>query len=112
MRKESDKPVKKDMMERMFSMMLPKNIDDLKLSKMNMGGMGTVMMHKVMESKNVTPLRELLMMAIENGIKLVACSMSMDVMGIKESELLDGVELGGVAMYLDELSRSSAGLFI
>ncbi|MBU1109298.1 MAG: FAD-dependent oxidoreductase [Candidatus Riflebacteria bacterium] len=112
LRKESEKPVKKDMMEKMFSMMLPKNIDDLKLSKMNMGGMGTVMMHKVMESKHVTPLRELLMLAIENGVKLVACSMSMDVMGIKESELLDGVELGGVAMYLDELSRSSAGLFI
>ncbi|OGK07654.1 MAG: pyridine nucleotide-disulfide oxidoreductase [Candidatus Riflebacteria bacterium GWC2_50_8] len=112
LRKESDKPVKKDMMEKMFGMMLPKGIDDLKLSKMNMGGMGTVMMHKVMESKHVTPLKELLQQAIENGVKLVACSMSMDVMGIKESELIDGVELGGVAMYIDELSKSNAGLFI
>lgn len=112
LRKESDKPVKKDMMEKMFGMMLPKGIDDLKLSKMNMGGMGTVMMHRVMESKHVTPLKELLQQAIENGVKLVACSMSMDVMGIKESELIDGVELGGVAMYIDELSKSNAGLFI
>ncbi|PKL42515.1 MAG: pyridine nucleotide-disulfide oxidoreductase [Candidatus Riflebacteria bacterium HGW-Riflebacteria-1] len=112
LRKESDKPLKKDMMEKMFGMMLPKNIDGLKLSKMNMGGMGTAMMHRVMASKNVASLKELLQQAIENGIKMVACSMSMDVMGIKESELIDGVELGGVAMYIDELSKSNAGLFI
>lgn len=112
LRKESDKPVKKDMMEKMFGMMLPKGIDGLKLSKMNMGGMGTAMMHKVMASKNVASLKELLQQAIDNGVKMVACSMSMDVMGIKESELIDGVELGGVAMYIDELSKSNAGLFI
>jgi peroxiredoxin family protein len=79
---------------------------------MNMGGMGTAMMHKVMASKNVASLRDLLQQAIDNGVKMVACSMSMDVMGIKESELIDGVELGGVAMYIDELSKSNAGLFI
>jgi peroxiredoxin family protein/TusA-related sulfurtransferase/rhodanese-related sulfurtransferase len=112
LRKESDKPVKKDMMEKMFGMMLPKGIDALKLSKMNMGGMGTAMMHKVMASKNVASLKELLQQAIDNGVKMVACSMSMDVMGIKESELIEGVELGGVAMYIDELSKSNAGLFI
>lgn len=112
LRREPDKPVKKDMMEKMFGMMLPKGVDGLKLSKMNMGGMGTVMMHHVMASKNVATLKELLQQAIENGVKMVACSMSMDVMGIKESELIDGVELGGVAMYIDELSKSNAGLFI
>ena len=112
LRREPDKPVKKDMMEKMFGMMLPKGVDGLKLSKMNMGGMGTVMMHHVMASKNVATLKELLQQAIENGVKMVACSMSMDVMGIKESELIEGVELGGVAMYIDELSKSNAGLFI
>lgn len=112
LRKDPEKPVKKDLMEKMFGMMLPVGVDGLKLSKMNMGGMGTVMMHKVMDSKHVTPLRELLKQAIANKIKLVACSMSMDVMGIKEEELIDGVEIGGVAMYIDELSRSNAGLFI
>jgi len=112
LRREPEKPVKKDMMEKMFGMMLPKGVDGLKLSKMNMGGMGTVMMHHVMASKNVATLKELLQQAIENGVKMVACSMSMDVMGIKESELIDGVELGGVAMYIDELSKSNAGLFI
>jgi peroxiredoxin family protein len=112
LRKDPEKPVNKNFMEKMFGMMLPKNIDGLKLSKMNMAGMGTAMMNKVMADKNVTSLKDLLKLARENGVKLVACSMSMDVMGIKESELIDGVEIGGVAMYIDELSNSSSGLFI
>jgi peroxiredoxin family protein/TusA-related sulfurtransferase len=112
LRKDPDKPVSKNVVEKMFGMMLPKGIDALKLSKMNMGGMGTAMMHKVMVDKKVTPIKELLKSAIENKVKLVACSMSMDIMGIKESELIDGVEIGGVAMYIDELSRSNSGLFI
>lgn len=112
LRKDSDEPVQKSIVEKMFGMMLPKGVDGLKLSQMNMGGMGTAMMHKVMADKNVTSLKDLLQSSIDNGIKLVACSMSMDVMGIKESELIDGVEIGGVAMYVDELSNSNAGLFI
>ncbi|MDD2998488.1 MAG: FAD-dependent oxidoreductase, partial [Candidatus Riflebacteria bacterium] len=112
LRKEAEKPVKKDLVEKMFGMMLPKGVDGLKLSKMHMGGMGTAMMHRVMESKHVASLHDLLQQAIDNKVKLVACSMSMDVMGIKEAELIEGVEIGGVAMYIDELSRSSAGLFI
>ncbi|MDN5278234.1 MAG: hypothetical protein PWR01_2199 [Clostridiales bacterium] len=112
LRKESEKPVEKNLVEKMFGMMLPKGVDGLKLSKMHMGGMGTAMMHKVMADKKVTSLQDLLQSAIENKVKLVACSMSMDVMGIKESELIDGVEIGGVAMYVDELSRSNSGLFI
>ncbi len=112
LRREPDKPLKKGVMETMFGMMLPKDVNGLKLSKMNMGGMGTMMMHKVMESKHVTPLHELLKQAIANGVKLVACSMSMDVMGIDAGELIDGVEIAGVAKYVEELSNSSAGLFI
>ena len=112
LRREPEKPLKKGVMETMFGMMLPKDVNGLKLSKMNMGGMGTMMMHKVMDSKHVTPLHELLALAVANGVKLVACSMSMDVMGIDASELIDGVEIAGVARYIDELSNSSAGLFI
>ncbi|GAB4274149.1 MAG: CoA-disulfide reductase [Candidatus Rifleibacteriota bacterium] len=112
LRKEPDKPVEKNIVEKMFGMMLPKGVHGLKLSKMNMGGMGTAMMHKVMNDKKVASLEDLLKSAIDNGVRLVACSMSMDVMGIKESELIDGVEIGGVAMYIDELSSSNAGLFI
>lgn len=112
LRRQPDKPLSKGVMETMFGMMLPKDINGLKLSKMNMGGMGTMMMHKVMDSKHVTPLHELLKQAVANGVKLVACSMSMDVMGIDQSELIDGVEIAGVAKYIEELSNSSAGLFI
>ena len=112
LRKDAEKPVEKNIVEKMFGMMLPKGVDGLKLSKMHMGGMGTAMMHKVMADKHVTPLKDLLQSAVENKVKLVACSMSMDVMGIKESELIDGVEIGGVAMYIDELSKSNSGLFI
>ncbi len=112
LRREPDRPLKKGVMETMFGMMLPKDVNGLKLSKMNMGGMGTMMMHKVMESKHVTPLHELLKQAVANGVKLVACSMSMDVMGIDAGELIDGVEIAGVAKYVEELSNSSAGLFI
>ncbi len=112
LRKEPEKPVEKNLVEKMFGMMLPKGVSGLKLSKMHMGGMGTAMMHKVMADKHVTSLKDLLKSAIDNKVKLVACSMSMDVMGIKDSELIDGVEIGGVAMYIDELSKSNSGLFI
>ena len=112
LRREPEKPLKKGVMETMFGMMLPKDVNGLKLSKMNMGGVGTMMMHKVMESKHVTPLHELLSQAVANGVKLVACSMSMDVMGIESGELIDGVEIAGVAKYIEELSNSSAGMFI
>ncbi len=112
LRKEDGAPVKKNIVEKMFGIMLPKGVDGAKLSKMHMGGMGTAMMHKVMADKNVSSLKELLEQTIENGIRLVACSMSMDVMGIKEEELIDGVEIGGVAMYINELSQGSSGLFI
>jgi peroxiredoxin family protein len=112
LRKEDGAPVKKNIVEKMFGMMLPKGVDGAKLSKMHMGGMGTAMMHKVMADKNVSSLKELLEQTIENGIRLVACSMSMDVMGIKEEELIDGVEIGGVAMYINELSQGTSGLFI
>ncbi|HNX76802.1 MAG TPA: FAD-dependent oxidoreductase [Candidatus Rifleibacterium sp.] len=112
LRREPEKPLKKGVMETMFGMMLPKDVNGLKLSKMNMAGVGTMMMHKVMESKHVTPLSELLRQAVANGVKLVACSMSMDVMGIEAGELIDGVEIAGVAKYIEELSNSSAGMFI
>jgi NADPH-dependent 2,4-dienoyl-CoA reductase/sulfur reductase-like enzyme/peroxiredoxin family protein/rhodanese-related sulfurtransferase/TusA-related sulfurtransferase len=79
LRRDPEKPVKKDLVEKMFGMMLPKGVDGLKLSKMHMGGMGTAMMHRVMEEKRVAPLRELLDQAIANGVRMVACSMSMDV---------------------------------
>ena len=96
----------------MFGIMMPRGSKKLKLSKMHMGGMGTTMMHGVMASKNVTTLDELIQSAMENGVKFVACTMSMDIMGIKEEELIDGVDFGGVAAYLGAADEANHNLFI
>ncbi|BAU28465.1 CoA-disulfide reductase [Aneurinibacillus soli] len=104
--------VEKDSMEKMFGMMMPKGAGALPLSKMNMGGMGTVMMKKVMSKKNVDDLDTLIANAKRAGVKMIACTMSMDVMGIKAEEFIDGVELGGVATYLGETEGSGLNLFI
>ncbi len=112
LRKDSGEKVKKGLMDRMFGFMMPKGTDRQVLSKMNMMGMGTKMMKMVMKKKNVSSLSELLMNAVDSGIKLVACSMTMDIMGIKQEELIPGVTIGGVAQYLDEADRSNLNLFI
>jgi peroxiredoxin family protein len=79
---------------------------------MNMAGMGTKMMKMVMKDKNVNSLEELMQQAMAAGVKLIACTMSMDIMGITEDELIDGVELGGVATYLGEAEESNVNLFV
>lgn len=104
--------VKKSFVEKMFSVMMPKGTEKLTLSKMNMGGIGSFMMKQVMKNKNVSTLNELIQQAQKNGIKLIACNMTMDIMGIKEEELIDGVEIGGVAKYISESSKSNSNLFI
>lgn len=112
LRKETKQPVKKTFMESMFGTMLPRGSKRLKLSRMNMGGMGTAMMKKIMNDKNVDSLEQLIQKAMKAGVKIVACTMSMDVMGIKQEELIDGVELGGVGAYLGHAEESNVNLFI
>ncbi len=112
LRKAKGPDVKKTAMEAMFGKMLPKGADKLHISKMNMGGLGTAMMKKIMKDKNVDSLEDLIKKAMKNGVKIVACTMSMDVMGIKEEELIDGVELGGVGYYLGDAEESNVNLFI
>lgn len=112
LRKSERVPVKKSPIEAMFGAMMPRGSKKLKLSHMNMGGMGTAMMHGVMANKNVETLDALIQSAMANGVKFVACTMSMDIMGIKEEELIDGVSLGGVAAYLGEADASNHNLFI
>lgn len=112
LRKREKQPVKKSFIEKMFGAMMPRGTEKLKLSKMNMGGMGTKMMRSVMKEKNVDSLETLMRQAIDSGVKLVACTMSMDVMGIREEELIDGVELAGVASYLGDAEKSNVNLFI
>ncbi len=104
--------VKKDMMSRMFGMMMPRGSGRLTLSKMNMGGMGAKMIRCVMNNKNIDSLEDLLRASLQNGVELVACSMSMDVMGIKPEELIDGVKLGGAAAMLANAEESDMSLFI
>jgi NADPH-dependent 2,4-dienoyl-CoA reductase/sulfur reductase-like enzyme/peroxiredoxin family protein/TusA-related sulfurtransferase/rhodanese-related sulfurtransferase len=112
LRKSEKQPVSKTFVESMFGAMMPRGADRLKLSRMNMGGMGTAMMKRIMNDKNVDSLETLIRKAIQNGVKIVACTMSMDVMGIRAEELIDGVELGGVGAYLGDAEESNVNLFI
>ncbi|MCI2106669.1 MAG: FAD-dependent oxidoreductase [Intestinimonas sp.] len=112
LRKPEKQNVKKSAMESMFGSMLPRGSQKLKLSRMNMGGVGTAMMRKIMNDKNVDSLEDLIQKAIKNGVKIVACTMSMDVMGIRPEELIDGVEMAGVGSYLGDAEESNVNLFI
>lgn len=107
-----EKTVKKSGMEKMFGAMLPRGVDELGLSRMNMGGMGGKMMKKIMREKNVSSLDSLIKEGIRQGVTMMACTMSMDVMGIKKEELIDGVELAGVGTYLGAADDASSNLFI
>lgn len=104
--------VKKNFISRMFGIMMPRGSKKLSLSKMNMGGMGSKMIRSVMKSKNVDSLEDLIKMAQSNGVELIACSMSMDIMGIKEEELIDGVKMSGAAAMLANAEESDMSLFI
>ena len=112
LRKKKGKKVKKDFLENMFGIMMPKGTGKLPISNMNMGGMGSKMIQYVMGQKNVDSLDIMIKNALDVNVKLVACAMSMDIMGIKEEELIDGVEIGGVASYLAKAEDSSLNLFI
>jgi len=112
LRKSNNVKVKKTFVEKMFGRMMPRGLGKLSLSKMNMLGMGKSMMKSVMRQKNVSSLEELMQSAMQSGVKMIACTMSMDVMGIKEEELIDGVELAGVATYLGDAELSNVNLFI
>ena len=88
-------------------MMLPTHSGQLKLSKLNMMGMGSRLMRMIMRDKRIDSLESLIQQAVENGVEMIACTMSMDVMGVKKEELLDNVTLGGVATYLEKRSCST-----
>lgn len=112
LRKPDRQDVKKSMVEGMFGGMMPRGAGRLKLSKMNMGGLGTAMMKRVMGDKKIDSLEDLIKKAMKAGVKMVACTMSMDVMGIRPEELIEGVELGGVGAYLGDAEESNVNLFI
>ena len=112
LRKSEHIKVKKNFLSKMLGIIMPRGADKLKLSKMNFGGAGTKMMKYVMGKNNVPTLTDLIGMAKHNGVRMIACQMAMDVMGIEKEELIDGVEVGGVATYLNEADKSGTNLFI
>ena len=111
--KKQQKPaVSKDIFGKMFGWMLPAHSGKLKLSKMNMGGAGSWMMRLIMKQKRIDSLESLIQQAVDNGVEMIACTMSMDVMGVQKEELMDNVTLGGVASYLERAEEANVNLFI
>ena len=114
LRDKGKKPGGKDIMGKMFGTMLPTGAGDVKLSKLNMGGMGTVMMKSLMKKKNVASIEQMLEMSAELGVRIFICEMSMDLMGFKREEMIDYPNLTycGVAKFLEETQNSRMQLFI
>lgn len=112
LRKEQHVDVKKDFMSKMFSAMLPKGSKKLGLSRMNFMGAGSSMIRSIMNKKGVASLEDLIKQAIDAGVELTACQMTMDIMGLKKEELIDGVKIGGVATMLANNDNSNMNLFI
>jgi len=103
---------RKNLKESMFKMMTPASSLGLGTSQMNFFGLGSAMLRSMMKEKNIASLEELMGVAREMGVKLMACTMSMDAMGVAKEELLDGIEYGGVAAYMGDASQSRVTLFI
>lgn len=112
LRKPETVAVKKDFLSRMFGRMMPHGSRKLGLSRMNMGGIGAKLIRSVMQNHNIQSLEDLMREALKNGVQITACSMSMDVMGIRREELIDGIEYAGVASFLADAEVSDTNLFI
>lgn len=112
MRKEEVVKTEKGMLEKMFGRMMPRGANKLGLSKMNVLGMGPKMIKRVMRKHKALSLPQLIELATEQGVKLVACTMTMDLLGLKKEELIDDMELAGVAAYLSDASKAKVNLFI
>lgn len=111
-KKEKKPAVKKDFFGKMFSWMLPSDSRKLKLSKLSMCGIGDKMMRNIMRKKNISQLEELRQQAMDSGVEFIACQMSMDMMGVHQEELIDGVTIGGVATYMNRAEDACVNLFI
>ncbi|MFC0298341.1 DsrE/DsrF/DrsH-like family protein [Geobacillus jurassicus] len=112
LRKEAPVSVQKGFLEKMFAKMMPRGADRMGLSRMNFAGIGPKLIKKVIKKHNAMPLPQLIEMAKEQGVKLVACQMTVDLLGLKPEELIDGIEFAGVAAYLADASEGNVNLFI
>lgn len=104
--------VEKPFIQKAFAAMMPRGTKKLGLSRMNFMGAGAKLIRKIMRDHRVDSLEKLLQQALDSGVKMIACNMSMDLMGLREEELIDGIELGGVATYLGEAEMADTNLFI
>ena len=112
LRKDESIEMKKSFMEKMFGKMMPRGSEKMGLSKMNFAGMGPKMIKGIMKKHNALTVSQLIEMAQEQDVKLVACTMTMDLLGLGQSELLDGIEYAGVAAYLADAEDGNVNLFI
>ncbi|WP_044747215.1 DsrE/DsrF/DrsH-like family protein [Bacillus alveayuensis] len=112
LRKDQQVPVKKGFLEKMFGKMMPRGADKMGLSKMNFAGIGPKMIKHVIKKHNAMPLPQLIEMAKEQDVKLVACQMTVDLLGLSKEELMDGIEYAGVAAYLADAEEGNVNLFI
>ena len=112
LRRPAKVAARKTTVQAMFGRLMPRGVERLRLSQMNFAGLGAALMKRVMRKQNIMSLQELLDTAKEQGVKLLACTMSMGVMGFSEEELIDGVEFAGVAAYLGEADEANVNLFI
>ncbi|MGX6441806.1 DsrE/DsrF/DrsH-like family protein [Neobacillus sp. K501] len=112
LRKDESISVEKGFLEKMFAKIMPRGADKMGLSKMNFAGFGPKLIKKVMKKHNALPLPQLIEMAQEQEVKLIACTMTMDLLGLQKEELLDNIEYAGVAAYLAEAEDGNVNLFI
>ena len=112
LRKDERVPVKKGLLEKAFGKLMPRGVERFGLSKMNFAGLGPKLIKHVMKKHQTASLPELIEMAKEQGVKLVACTMTMDLLGLQKEELIDGLEYGGVGTYIGDASERNVNLFI
>lgn len=112
LRKDQHVPVKKGFLEKMFGKMMPRGADKMGISKMNFAGMGPKMIKHVIKKHNAMTLPQLIEMSQELDVNLIACTMTMDLLGLQEAELLEEIEYAGVAAYLGEAENGHVNLFI
>lgn len=112
LRKQENTSLKKSLIERLFGLLMPKGTGKLTLSKMQFGGIGPFMIKGIMRKKKIDSLESMIQSAREAGVRIIACQMSMDLMGLKKEELIDGIEIAGVASYLSSAETADTNLFI
>lgn len=112
LRQEAQVNVKKGFLEKMFGMMMPRGANKMGISKMNFAGMGPKMIKHVIKKHNAMTLPQLIELAQEQDIKLVSCTMTMDLLGLQQAELIEGIEYAGVAAYLGDAQHGNVNLFI